>query len=221
LLIHGTTQSPEGWGLLVEELKALGHSAVTTDLALFGDALSVTGYADAVAAELSEESVDVAVAHSGAGLLLPAMASAVNAKLQAYLAAFIPDRSRSLIDELDDDAAAMFHEDWIGVDPTADPSTARHFLFHDCKPDVAAWAMTTLRLFIPRSVYSAQVPLAPAIPAVVVVPDKDRTLRTEWMVEASRERLGVEPTIIGGGHCPHVSQPRRVATILESVLAAQ
>jgi hypothetical protein len=39
LLVHGTTQSPAGWRLLIDELSALGHSAVTTDLALFGEPL--------------------------------------------------------------------------------------------------------------------------------------------------------------------------------------
>ncbi len=76
--------------------------------------------------------------------------------------------------------------------------------------------MTTLRAFVPASVYSEQVMLAPAIPAMCVVPDSDRTSRTEWMIAASRERLGIEPTIVPGGHSPHVSRPRDVARILTS-----
>jgi len=83
---------------------------------------------------------------------------------------------------------------------------------------VAEWAVTTLRSFVPAAVYSEQLPLAPAIPAV---PESDRTLRPEWMIAASRERLGVEPTIVPGGHCRHVSCPRAVATILSSVLGAE
>jgi hypothetical protein len=46
------------------------------------------------------------------------------------------------------------------------------------------------------------------------VPDSDRTARTDWMIDASRQRLGIEPTIVPGGHCPHVSRPREIATIL-------
>jgi len=86
---------------------------------------------------------------------------------------------------------------------------------------VAEWAVTTLRSFVPAAVYSEQLPLAPAIPAVSIVPESDRTLRPEWMIAASRERLGVEPTIVPGGHCRHVSCPRAVATILSSVLGAE
>jgi pimeloyl-ACP methyl ester carboxylesterase len=43
----------------------------------------------------------------------------------------------------------------------------------------------------------------------------DRTLRPDWMRSAARGRLGVEPVVIGGGHCPHVSRPEAVAEILD------
>jgi Alpha/beta hydrolase family len=217
LLVHGTTQSPDGWRLLIDELGAVGQSAVTTDLARFGERMSATEYGEAVAAELSGTNVDVVVAHSGAGLLLPAIAVATEARMQVYLAAFVPNGSRSLRDEVTDDATAVFNADWIGVDPTRDHDAARRFLFHDCSPEVVAWAVTTLRSFVPDSVYSEQVPLAPAIPAISVVPDSDRTLRSEWMIAASRERLGVEPTIVPGGHCPHVSRPRDLASLLGTI----
>jgi hypothetical protein len=189
---------------------------MTTDLARFGERASATEYGKAVAEEQSGPRVDVVVGHSGAGLLLPAIASAAGAKMQAYLAAFVPDGSRSLMDELNENATAIFNADWIGVDPTADHDAARSFLFHDCSPEVADWAVTTLRAFVPASVYSEQVMLSPDIPAMCVVPDSDRTSRTEWMIAASRERLGIEPTIVPGGHSPHVSRPRDVARILTS-----
>ncbi len=221
LLVYGTTQSPDGWRLLIDELGAFGHSAVTTDLARFGDRMSATEYGDAVAEELSGPKVDVVVAHSGAGLLLPAIASATDATMQVYLAAFVPNGCRSLMDEVNDDPTHIFNADWIGVDPTTDHDAARRFLFHDCGPGVAEWALTTLRLFVPASVYSEQVPLAPTIPAMSVVPDSDRTVRSEWMITASRERLGIEPCIVQGGHCPHVSRARQVTTILASVLGDQ
>ena len=221
LLVHGTTQSPDGWRLLINELNAIGHSVVTTDLARFGESASATEYGEAVAAEQSGPRVDVVVGHSGAGLLLPGIASATEAKMQVYLAAFVPDGSRSLMDELIDDAAVIFNSDWIGLDPTRDHDAARRFLFHDCSREVADWAVTTLRAFVPASVYSEQVRLAPAIPAMCVVPDSDRTSRTEWMIVASRERLGIEPTLVPGGHCPHASRPRDLARILASLLGAR
>lgn len=218
LLVHGTTQSPDGWRLLAGELAALGHEVVTTDLLEFGEDLSVAGYAAAVSAQQSGAHIDVVVAHSGAGLLLPAIATATQAVTQVFLAAGIPSGTRSLIEELSDNATSLVNEDWIGVDPTTDIVAARRFLFHDCIPQVADWACSTLRSFVPVSAYSARILLAPEIRAVSVVPGDDRTLRPDWMITASRQRLGVEPIIIEGGHCPHVSRPTELAAILDSAV---
>jgi len=216
LLVHGTTQTPVGWQLLTGELAALGHSTSTTDLAAFGSDLTAMGYAAAVQAEHAGEPAPAVVGHSGAGLLVPAIAEAMGAALQVFLAAYVPSGSRSLMSELEADPTGMMHPDWIGVDPGIDHDAARRFLFHDCTPDMSEWAIGTLRTFAPRSLYSEVVPVAPGIPAISIVPDGDRTLRPEWMISATRERLGVEPHIIDGGHCPHVSRPATVAAILDS-----
>ena len=79
---------------------------------------------------------------------------------------------------------------------------------------MADWAATTLRSFVPISVYSEHVEPALAIPAMVVVPDCDRTLRTDWMLATARTRVGVEPLVLPGGHCPHVSRPKELASLL-------
>jgi pimeloyl-ACP methyl ester carboxylesterase len=214
LLVHGTSQSPEGWQLLINALHDAGLTAVTTDLARFGHQLSTAQYGQAVAAEWSGTTVDVVVAHSGSGLLLPAIASATAARRQVYLAAAIPDGARSLMEEVSDDRHAMFNDDWVGTDPTVDHDCARRFLFHDCTPEVADWAVTTLRSFVPIAVYAERVEPALAIPAMVVVPDSDRTVRTDWMLATARARLGVEPLVLPGGHCPHVSRPKELASLL-------
>ncbi|MEY2523382.1 MAG: hypothetical protein QOJ66_1947 [Ilumatobacteraceae bacterium] len=181
LLVHGTTQSPDGWRLLIDELGAFGHSAVTTDLARFGERKSAIEYGKAVGAELSGPKVDVVVAHSGAGLVLPAIATATDATMQVYLAAFVPNGSRSLMDR-------------------AERRSRSHL---QCRLDRCRSHEQPRRCS-----------LAPAIPAISIVPDSDRTARTDWMIDASRQRLGIEPTIVPGGHCPHVSRPREIATIL-------
>jgi hypothetical protein len=218
LLVHGTSQSPAGWLLFANELADLGHTVEVVDLAPFGVDLSSAGYAAAVAAAVDNRAV-VVVAHSGSGLLLPAIASATGAVAQVYLAAGIPDGSRSLVNELADDATVMVHDDWLGVDPTADHEIARHFLFHDCSAAIAEWAIGTVRTFVPIAVYSEVIPLAPEIPAVAIVPDRDRTLRTEWMIAAARDRLGVEPIVVPGGHCPYVSRPADLAMVVTSALS--
>jgi pimeloyl-ACP methyl ester carboxylesterase len=194
-----------------------GHLVSLIDLGGLASDSSSAMYAQAAAAQLPTGSADVVVAHSGSGLLLPAIASAVGAQVQVFLAAFIPNGTTSLLADIDEGAASIFHPDWIGVDPTVDHKAARHFLFHDCSAEVSEWAIGTLRSFQPLTAYAEVVRTVIEIPAVAIVPDADRTLRPTWMKEAASDRLGVDPIVIPGGHCPHVSRPSLVAEILETL----
>jgi hypothetical protein len=134
------------------------------------------------------------------------------------LAAYVPDLvgGHSMADDIAAHRDAIFHADWLGVDPTSDPDLAVRFLFHDCDEATRQWALGTLRLFNPGpAVYRhAPSPLPPGITRSFILPAGDRTLRPDWMRQAARERLGVEPVEVSAGHCPHVSQPEGVAAIL-------
>jgi hypothetical protein len=59
--------------------------------------------------------------------------------------------------------------------------------------------------------------LPAGISRAAIVSDADRTLRPEWMHQAARERLGIEPAAVDASHCPHVSQPRILADILTAL----
>jgi hypothetical protein len=65
----------------------------------------------------------VVVGHSGAGALLPAIADAAGARAVAWLAAYVPDLEggHSMAEDIKGHRDAMFHPDWLGVDPTSDP----------------------------------------------------------------------------------------------------
>ena len=124
------------------------------------------------------------MAHSGAGVLLPAIARAVSAATAVWLAAYVPDLpgGTSMLDDIKAQRDAMFHPDWLGADPTSDPELALWFLFHDCDLRIRQWALGTLRLFNPGpAVYQHSPAALPAgISLAAVVPAADRTLRSEW-----------------------------------------
>ncbi|WP_409495799.1 alpha/beta fold hydrolase [Amycolatopsis sp. cmx-11-12] len=210
VLVHGTTQSPAGWDRVAKLLTAAGHRAIAVDL-LTPEELPVEGYAQHARDQYDGER-PVVVAHSGSGVLLPAIAEALGARAMVWVAAYIPDFAggRSLRDE----ARTFLEPDWIGVDPTADPAKASEFLFHDCDPETEHRALDTLRLFNPAVLAAHPSGPAPEIPSTVIVPTRDRTLRPDWMRRAARERLGVTAIEIDAGHCPYVSRPAEVAGIL-------
>jgi pimeloyl-ACP methyl ester carboxylesterase len=220
VLVHGTTQGPRGWDRLAAALEARGHRSVAVDL-IEDPEQGVEHYVAAAVRQVPPDvDAPVVVAHSGAGTLLPGIARALGARRQVWLAAYIPDGGRSMLDEVRTAPTEVFNPEWPGRDPTADPVLATYFLFHDCDLSTLRWALTTVRRFSPPRLTQEVVPLVTAIPSTYVVAARDRALRPEWCRTQARARLGAEVVEIDAGHCPHVSRPDELAAILDR-LAAQ
>jgi pimeloyl-ACP methyl ester carboxylesterase len=52
---------------------------------------------------------------------------------------------------------------------------------------------------------------------VAVVCREDRAIAVDWARRAARERLGVEPIELPGGHSPFLSRPGELAALLAEV----
>ncbi|MBV8291103.1 MAG: alpha/beta hydrolase [Mycobacterium sp.] len=220
VLVHGTTQSPQGWARLQYALEHRGHRGVSVDLHTDEPMADVDDYGRLAASQVAARGDIAVIAHSGSGTLLPAIAAALDAVAVVWLAAYIPDfvNGKSLAEEIQLDPAELFHRDWIGVDPTTDTAAARHFLFHDCNPDLQDPAIHPLRAVGPAPGYQ-QKPgrRPPQVASTVITPTQDRTLRADWIRRAATERLGVQPLLIDAGHCPHVSRAESLAEILVNI----
>jgi pimeloyl-ACP methyl ester carboxylesterase len=217
LFVHGTTQSPAAWRPVEELLRQRGHRTVAVDLPTDRPELLAADYAAIARAQVGDALAPVLVGHSGAGLLMPAIARAVGASHLVWVAAMIPGPV-SLADELAVETGEMFNPEWRGLTepPTADPVVASYFLFHDCDLAGVRAGLRTLRLFYPAATYREVHPL-PDLPSTCVLPRDDRTLRPSWMRRAARERLGVEAIEVDGGHCPQTSRPGTLAAVLGAV----
>lgn len=216
VLLHGTTQAPTGWARLIDVLERRGHRAAAVDFPTDRPELRAADYAGIARAQADDVREPVVLAHSGAGLLLPAVAEALGARHLVWLAAAVPDfvGGATFAEDAADPEAAT--DDWraAGWESTEDPLVAAYFGFHDCDLRTLRWAVTTMRLFYPEAVYRETPPPAPRIPSTAVVPKDDRALRPSWLARIARERLGVEPIEIEGGHFPHVSRPEELADLL-------
>ena len=214
MLIHGTTQAPQGWERLVAALESRGHRGLPVDLAGVEE-LSVDRYAARVAGQLpADVHAPILVAHSGSGPVLPSAARLLSARRQVWLAAFVPASGRALLEEIRSVPTDIFNPEWLGKDPTTDPVLASYFLFHDCDLETLQWALSTLRSFAPSALYTDPVALLPQVPSTYIVAIRDRTLKPDWCRRAAQQRLGAEIIDIDAGHCPHVSKPEQVADIL-------
>lgn len=131
-----------------------------------------------------------------------------------YLAAIVPRPGFSVLDEVRT-SAEMFNPQWLGKNPM-DDDVAKSFLFHDCAAEMVEWALTTRRVMHAVTAMAEPCPLAqlPDIASDYVVCLADRTLTPHWMRHVARNRLGIDPIELPGGHCPHVSRPAALARAL-------
>jgi pimeloyl-ACP methyl ester carboxylesterase len=180
---------------------------------------SATRYADVIAEAIPAHRDDaVVVAHSASGLFLPLVPDKRRVRRLVFLAAVIPQIGKSLRDQVNEHKE-MFNPDWLGKDPTKDNQLALNFLFHDCSPEVSAWALRTMSLMFARWAILEVCPLKvwPVVPSTYILCQEDRAIKPQWSRRAARERLGVASIELPGGHCPYLSRPSALADVLANL----
>jgi len=219
-LIHGSAQSPRGWDLLTPELQGRGHKVLLADLPGGVTQSPWQDYCDAILEACCSAHDVILVGASMSGIFLPLVAARSDRVIKmVFEAAMIPALGIAPLQMFRSDLS-MFNPEWIGNDPTRDHAIAREFLFHDCSPEVAEWALGTLRLMVPMQVLNEPIPIQswPTKPSVYIVCRDDRTILPDWSRRKAREMLGVEPLELPGGHCPHVSRPAELAELLNTIV---
>jgi pimeloyl-ACP methyl ester carboxylesterase len=217
-LIHGSGQGPEGWKLLAQELEQRGHSILTLAFQIDKTDEGAAWHANTIIAALDQSGhrpADViCVAHSASGMYLPLIAERWQPRRMVFLAAVIPCPGISIAEQYRADPS-MFNPAWVGKNPK-DDDVAQEFVFHDCPPDRLDWAMSTRIIFYAKCAIEEPCPLQvwPSVPAAYIACKADRTIAPAWQLKAARQRLGVEPVELPGGHCPHVSRPEVLAEVL-------
>lgn len=221
VLIHGSTQSPSGFDGLASALRSRGHRVLLADLPTDEPTWTATRFAEVVAGQhLRHVDAPIVVAHSASGLLLPSIGSALGARHQVWMAAAVPDfvGRRSLMEELGSEPTKVFNPEWVGVDPTADPVLATYLLFHDCRLAGLQAALPTLRPCDLRGAYTETPPADPTqVPGTYLLPTGDRALQPRWMRTVARDRLGVEPVELPGGHNLYCAAPDMVADAIHAI----
>lgn len=227
-LVHGSYHGAWSWDFLRPELERLGHRVATLDLPISDPAHGAADYATAVEAAIDSTlgpgSVPVVVGHSMAGLIIPLVASHRPVARLVFLAAFLPVPGRSANDQraherIDGQLAPKIAE-WtdLGDDVwMVGPRTATELFYHDAPAAVARWATQRLR---PQSyrVLQEVTPLEswPEVACTSIVCRDDRAINPAWVRAAAKERLGVEPIELEGGHSPFLTRPGDLARIIDA-----
>lgn len=228
-LVHGSYHGTWCWDFLRPELERRGHRVATVDLPISDATLGASGYADAVGsaieATLGPSSVPLIVGHSMAGLIIPIVAARRPVARLVFLAAFLPIPGRSANDQRSheriDGLLPPKVTEWtdLGDDVwMVGPRTATELFYHDAPAAVARWATQRLRPQAYR-VLQEVTPLSdwPEVAASSIVCRDDRAINPAWVRAAAKERLGVEPIELEGGHSPFLTRPAELARILDAL----
>ncbi|MDZ8185475.1 MAG: alpha/beta hydrolase [Nostoc sp. ChiSLP02] len=239
-LVHGAFQGAWCWDLLIPYLEAQGHKTVAMDLPIEDASANLSQFADIVSQALPRTDDDIVlVGHSMAGTVIPLVAEAHPVRELVFLTALIPYPGMSTIDQfyhhLDSDSLkslnyqpkdlrqlAQFNDEPYIFNPVStgrdfeDEAVLMEIFYQDCQPDIMRWALSKKRSQQSLAYIFEANPLK-ALPKVeykYILCTDDSILSPAWSRYAARKRLGVDAIELPGGHCPHLSRPAELASVL-------
>jgi pimeloyl-ACP methyl ester carboxylesterase len=212
VLIHGAGDSAFYWHLLAPELRERGHEVVAVDLPCDDESAGLSEYTDTVVEAIGDRTELVVVAQSLGAFTAPLVCARVPVELMVLVAGMVP-----LPGERGEDWFANTRYEQAAREQEHDAHDEIAVFYHDVPPELAAEAMS-------RGRNQAETPgrepspldAWPDVPTRYLLCRDDRLFPADWMRGVVRERLGITPEEIDGGHCPALSRPRELAERLEA-----
>ena len=212
VLIHGAGDVGWYWHLLEADLRNRGHDTVAPDLPCEDDAAGLPEYADVVVDAIDERQHLVVVGQSLGCFTAPLVCDHVAVDLIVLLAPMIPAPG--------DSPASYWTNTGYNDEEREEYDDPIELFYHDVPRDLAVEALSR-----GRNQSDARMgepwPLDtwPNVPTRVLLCRDDRLLPARFVRRVARERLGITPDEIDGGHCPALSRPKELAERLESYMA--
>jgi pimeloyl-ACP methyl ester carboxylesterase len=224
-LVHGSWHGPWCFERLVPHLEAAGHRAIAVDLRSDVPGSTCSEYAETVAEELAGADGEVlVVGHSFGGLTVPLVAQHRPVACLVYLAALIPEPGVSMSEQFEAEDGILVPEGGRELDDQqrslwVDREAAIAAMYSDCTSEDAEWAWSQLRPQS-RAAQDERCPLdrLPDLPTSYVACRDDRMVSAGWARNAARDRLGIDPIEIEGGHSPFLTRPRELADLLAGLI---
>ncbi|MEV4476656.1 alpha/beta hydrolase [Nonomuraea sp. NPDC049504] len=211
-LIHGGGGSAYDWHLLEPELRARGHDTVAVTLPMSDPEADLWTYADAVVEAVGERRPLVVVAHSWGGFVGPLVCARLEVAALVLVTAMIPspgespeawwERSGRPASGTDDEYELFWNDvpRDLADRVTAEDAAAAGDLSMD-RATGAPWPL----------------PAWPDVPTRYALCRDDRLFTPDFVRRHVKERLGIVPDELPGGHMVMVSRPRELADYLAQV----
>ena len=218
VLIPGAASDSWYWHLVAPDLAARGHDVVTPDLPCDDDAAGFAEYADVVVDAIGDRRDIAIVAQSMGAYTAALVCTRLPVDLLVLVAAMTPRPGETggewwvNTGQAEAQRALAVRE---GRDPDDDgPETT---FLHDVPPDVAAESAHHLRAQS-GTPFSTPWPLAswPEVPTRFLLCRHDRLFPADLQRRVVRERLGLVPDEMDGGHLPALAHPHELVERLEA-----
>jgi pimeloyl-ACP methyl ester carboxylesterase len=205
-LIHGGGGSAWDWHRVAPELRERGHDPVAVDLPSEDDSAGWSEYTDTVVREIGDRGDLVVVGHSLGGFTAPLVCARIPVELLVLVAAMIPSPGETL-------------GDWW-KNTGYEESGYDEVFYHDVAPELADEARRREREEASKALREPW-PLEawPDTPTRYLLCRDDRMFPATWARRHARERLGIEPDEIDGGHYVTLSRPLELAQRLAAYVA--
>jgi len=201
VLIHGGGSTAWDWHLVSPLLEASGHGVVAVDLPIEDVDAGLEDYTRAVKEAVGETQRTIVVGHSLGGFTAPLACEELQSDGLVYLSAMIP-------------MAGEYFGDWW-TNTGNNRETIPDEPYFNLVPDNLAQEATNRERDQQGAWMSGPWPgNHPDVPTLGILCRDDLFISRSFMRRQIRERLGIEPVEIPGGHYATLSNPDAVAAAL-------
>jgi hypothetical protein len=219
VLIPGAGGKSWYWHRVVPLLHERGHDTVAVDLPADDDSAGLAEYADAVVDAVGERGNLVLVAQSMGGLTAPLVCDRIPVSEVILVNGMIPAPGETAGDwwtTTGQDRAQRELDLAEGRTPDA-PFDPLVYFFHDVPAEITQEALSA---DVPQSGTPFEQPWPldawPDVSTRVVSGRDDRLFPLDFQIRIARERLGITPDVLPGGHLVALSHPAELAASLSS-----
>src|SRR5829696_9278063 len=209
VLIHGAGDVGWYWHLDEAALRERSYDTVAPALPCDDDSAGLPEYVDAVVQAVGDRTALVVVAQSLGGFTAPIVCDRVPVKLLVLVAPMIPAPGEAPADY------------WVntryGEEVRESYDDPIELFYQDVPPELASEALKRGReQSEARMGEPSPLKVWPNVPTRVLLCRQDRLFPAEFLRRVARERLGITPDEIEGGHTPALSHPKELAGRLQA-----
>jgi pimeloyl-ACP methyl ester carboxylesterase len=220
VLIPGAGGDAWYWHRLAPLLREHGHDVIAVELPAADETAGLQRYADTVVEAAAGHGDIVLVAQSMGGLTAPLVCDRLPVTRIVLVNAMIPKPGETGGDwwaNTGQEKAARELAEREGRDPDA-PFDPLVVFFHDAPPEVIETALAGPAPEQAGRPFGDPWPLAawPDLPTTVLSSTGDRLFPVEFQDRVARERLGITPTHLPGGHLVALSRPAELTQLILS-----